>query len=90
MVVEPETARRRADVLEGGSVVLMAAPDQPGHKISLDFEKVVHVKNIKLQGTQQGAVCVTLLTDIPYSGNFCKMIYFLNSFKFDNFAVRNL
>ena len=52
LVVEPETARRRADALEGGSVVLMAAPDQPGHKISLDFEKIVHVKNIKLQGTQ--------------------------------------
>lgn len=55
LVVEPEAARRRADVLEGGSVVLMAAPDQPGHKISLDFEKVVHVKTIKLQGIQQEA-----------------------------------
>ena len=55
LVVEPEAARRRADVLEGGSVVLMAAPDQPGHKISLDFEKVVHVKTIKLQGIHQEA-----------------------------------
>ena len=53
MVVEPESARRRADVLEGGSVILMAAPDQPEHKITLDFEKVVRLKTIKLQGRHQ-------------------------------------
>lgn len=53
MVVEPESARRRADALEGGSVVLMAAPDQPEHKITLDFEKVVRLKTIKLQGRPQ-------------------------------------
>ena len=85
LVVEPETAWQRADVLEGGSVVLTAAPEQPGHKISLDFEKVVHVKTIKLQGTQWGPVCSDSTDGRRIAGILQNDI---SVTMYDNFAVR--
>ena len=49
LIVDPEKARRSTE-LEDGVLVLVAAPNQPDHKITLDFKKEIQLAKIELTG----------------------------------------
>ena len=49
LIVDPEKARRSTE-LEDGVLVLIAAPNQPDHKITLDFKKEIPLAKIELTG----------------------------------------
>ena len=49
LIVDPEKARRSTE-LEDGVLVLIAAPNQPDHKITLDFKKEIQLAKIELTG----------------------------------------
>jgi hypothetical protein len=72
LMVEPEKARRTAE-LQGGLLMLVAAPDKPHHKIILDFEKEIELAQIELTAEFSQSGSDALRASIHYYSEYSRV-----------------